>query len=312
MKSKNLFIGIIILFVGVVALLTSLDVISFSWDIALRLWPLLLILLGVIVLPINEYLKSALLVLLLGLGCLLYQNEAARCPEIIEESNACDSSTAASDSCVDETVNQDPYVQEFSEPFDTYAHATLNVDFGAGDFEIESPCAELVLVKSDSDIVKYNFLVERNEDEARICITGNNVEGVLGKYHNELNVALNDQPLWAINIETGASDCDFDFSPYKVEKLSIESGACDMDIRLGDNGCDTEMLVESGASDIEIEVPDSMGCRILFDAALTSKDFEGFEKKEEGVWETSNFDSAEHYIVITLDCGVSNIRVERY
>ena len=34
MKSRNLFLGIIILFVGVISLLVALDVIDFSWTVA--------------------------------------------------------------------------------------------------------------------------------------------------------------------------------------------------------------------------------------------------------------------------------------
>ena len=53
MKSRNLFLGILILFIGVVALLASLDVIGFSWIIAWRLWPMLFIIAGIAILPRN-------------------------------------------------------------------------------------------------------------------------------------------------------------------------------------------------------------------------------------------------------------------
>ncbi len=78
MKSRNLFLGILILFIGVVALLASFDVIDFSWRIAWRLWPMLLIFIGITVLPVNDWLKAALLVVALAVGVLLYQNEAKK------------------------------------------------------------------------------------------------------------------------------------------------------------------------------------------------------------------------------------------
>ena len=55
MKSRNLFLGIIILFVGVIALLAALNVIDFSWIVAGKLWPMLLIIMGIaiIVLLVN-------------------------------------------------------------------------------------------------------------------------------------------------------------------------------------------------------------------------------------------------------------------
>lgn len=76
MKSRNLFLGIIILFIGVVSLLAALDIFDFSWRIAWRLWPILFIFAGISILPVKEWLKAVLLVLTLALGVVLYQHEA--------------------------------------------------------------------------------------------------------------------------------------------------------------------------------------------------------------------------------------------
>ena len=314
MKSRNLFLGIIVLFVGIVALLASFDVISFSWSVALHLWPMLLIFIGVAILPINDYLKSGLLVLLLALSCLLYHHEEKNHAGSFSWSTSVNRNKSNWKSDDDDDGNCESFVQEFSEPFGPYSRATLNVEFGAGEFEVNRPCAELVTVKSYSDFVKYNFLVEKSDEHADVHVSykKDGASGIRNKTNNELEIALSDVPLWTVNVETGASDCDFDFSPYKIEKLNIESGVSDLEIRLGDRGCDTELIVESGVSDINIEIPASMDCKIYVDSAIATKDFEGFEKLEKGIWQSFGYGSAEHSIVINLDCGVSDIDVERY
>ena len=71
MKNKNLLLGIILLFVGVVALLASLDIFEFRWSIVWHLWPLLLIIIGVMVLPVKDWLKAILLLASLAVGILL-------------------------------------------------------------------------------------------------------------------------------------------------------------------------------------------------------------------------------------------------
>ena len=76
MKSRNLFLGIIILFIGVVALLDALDVIDFDWIVAWRLWPVLFIIIGIAILPVKEWLRAIMLLAALALGVLLYQHEA--------------------------------------------------------------------------------------------------------------------------------------------------------------------------------------------------------------------------------------------
>ena len=76
MKSRNLFVGIILLFIGVIALLAALNVFDFSWVLVWRLWPMLLILIGVMMLPVKDWLKAILLVLTLCGSVLLYHYEA--------------------------------------------------------------------------------------------------------------------------------------------------------------------------------------------------------------------------------------------
>lgn len=76
MKSRNLFLGIIILFIGVIALLAAFNVFEFSWTLVWRMWPMLLILIGVMMLPVKDWLKAILLVLTLCGSVLLYHYEA--------------------------------------------------------------------------------------------------------------------------------------------------------------------------------------------------------------------------------------------
>ena len=75
MKNRNLLLGIILLFVGVIALLASLDIFEFRWSIVWRLWPMLLIFIGILVLPIKDWLKVVFLLVSLAISVLLYQYE---------------------------------------------------------------------------------------------------------------------------------------------------------------------------------------------------------------------------------------------
>ena len=77
MKSRNLFLGIIILFVGVIALLAALNVIDFSWIVSGKLWPMLFIIMGIAILPVKEWLRTVLLLVALALCVLLYRQESS-------------------------------------------------------------------------------------------------------------------------------------------------------------------------------------------------------------------------------------------
>lgn len=75
MKSRNLFAGILILFTGVIALLAVMGTFEFHWSTLWRLWPMFLIIMGIALLPLNEYVKAAILLIALAVGCWLYHVE---------------------------------------------------------------------------------------------------------------------------------------------------------------------------------------------------------------------------------------------
>lgn len=78
MKSRNIFIGLIFLFIGMIALLAAFNVFEFSWTLVWRLWPMLLILIGVMILPVKDWLKAILLVCTFVGSILLYRYEATQ------------------------------------------------------------------------------------------------------------------------------------------------------------------------------------------------------------------------------------------
>lgn len=323
MKSRNLFIGILILFTGVVALLATLHVFEFHWSILWRLWPMILIICGISMLPLNEYLKSAILLVALGMGCVLYHAESqhyegnAISRFIHKHSPVWDWDDDDDDVDDEDDIDNDSGdwidEQHFSEPFSDVTKASIDIDFGAGDLQLGAPCAELVKADIHSNFVKYSFRTERGEDKTSIYLGG---KGQVKKSKivnaNELILALCTQPVWDFNLDMGAADAELDFSPYQMSTIEINGGACDLDLKLGDHDCDTKLIIKTGASDIDIKVPASLDCQINLKSAITGKDFIGFEKKERGLWQTPGFGQGQHQILIELSCAVSDLSVIRY
>ena len=316
MKNKNLITGLLILFVGVIALLSALNVFDFHWTIVLRLWPLILIIFGVTLLPLNDYLKGGIVLAILGLGCLLYHVEAER-----YQGNAItrffrNLKTWSYDKDEEEDSDEEdafPLNQYFSEPYADIENASIDIDFGAGDIKLGAPCAELAKVEAESNFVKYEFRTEKTDDMTSLFVSGSGHSHRLSKKSvNDLDIALCARPTWKFSLDMGAADAELDFTPYKVSYLSIDGGACELDLKLGDSGCDTQVEINTGASDIDIEVPMGVDCEINIESAITGKDFTGFEKVEKGLWRTPNYGQGTHKIVIDIDCAVSDISVKRY
>lgn len=316
-------------------MLSSLHVINFDWHIARTLWPVILIVVGISMLPAKEYMKGILLVLTLGAACLIYHFEN-RDPERDSRSSYSffshnwdwdddydESEYDDEDNDLDEEGSSAAFitykgdtVQQFSSAYEAVRNAQLDIEMGAGKLELKSPCAELILAETRSDFARYTFrnITIPDNSLSKVSIKQKSSQHSLkGKVRNKVDVKLCDKPIWDFNIDAGASTLDLDFSLYRTRHIEIDAGVCDMNIKLGDNIVDNSVLdIESGVSDITIKVPQSIGCKIEVESALTNKDITGFEKKDRRHWQTSNYDDADKHLIIKLSCGISNIDIGRY
>ena len=66
--------GLVLIIIGVLALCVTFFEIDLDWDILLDLWPILLIIIGICIMPINKWIKTALALSLVTLGVMAYQN----------------------------------------------------------------------------------------------------------------------------------------------------------------------------------------------------------------------------------------------
>ena len=314
MKSRNLFLGLLVILIGVVALLSALGVITFHWCLVWRLWPLGFIFLGVALLPTNKTIKAALLLLTFAIGCVLYHVENKH----YDERPCCRfwHNLTVWDNDNDDEADADDYIeaeQHFSAPYLELEKASLDVAVGACEIEIGKPCAELAKVDILSNFVKYSFRTEQGDDNASLVLSGkSHTKNIKGKNENDVKIALNQHSLWDFKLDMGAADAELDFSPYRLSNLEINGGACDINLKLGDSGCNTTVDISTGVSDIDIKVPQSVDCEIQVESAITEKDFTGFDKIERGLWRTPNFGQGSHRVTLILSCAISDVSVKRY
>lgn len=326
MKSRNLFIGILVLFTGIVALLSSLGVITFHWSIVWKLWPMILVIIGISLLPLNDYVKGAILLAALGVGCLLYHVENKQYQgnavtrffhrhfSLWDWDDDDDPGDKADDEADDSTYDFQRD-QHFAEPFRDVERASMDIEFGAGNLKLGAPCAELAKVDINSNFVQYSFRSEGGDNEASFYLTGKGTTKHLQNNKgntNDIDVSLCAQPVWDVSIDMGAANAELDFTPYQVSDLEINGGACNLELKLGDSGFDTQVEINTGASDIDILVPSGMDCEVRIESAITGKDFKGFEKVERGLWRTPGYGQGTHHMTIEIECAVSDISIEQY
>jgi len=320
MKFRNLFWGIILIFVGTLAILNNLDVIDFAWRKLWNLWPVFLMLWGISILPIKDGIRLGLVVITLGLTMYYISDQAVFTGNESYSNNGWSHGSADfdfdnedEDSVYEyDSANNPQFLIPFTEGLET---ATLNFDAVAGHYILKNSTGNLVNFDLDNNqlanIYRYSVKTEGNNARVNIDTKKHNHFKLNDKKNYKGILKLNENPLWVIDIDAGATKLNFDLEKFKVKKLSVDAGAADIDITVGDKYPDVKVSIDAGASSITIRVPEGSGCKVNMDTFLADKTLSGFNKID-GKYVTSNYDEAENKIYINLNSAVSSVKIVRY
>jgi len=293
MNTSRIFWGTLWIVAGALILLTKLDLLTLHlWSIW-KFWPLVLVLWGVGILSGAKMVRALLAVCAAVLVALIvyaaWQEWGwGRTPRELTS-------------------------QSFMETYDTTCHhATLRFVSGAGTFTIRDTCADLFRAETETDFGRYAVTSDAGNDAKRVTLSmEDHASTFRGAGKNRVDMRLHPGPLWSVVLEVGAAKLDADLSPFRAEDVDIRTGAADVRLTLGAKAEECRVRVQAGVSSIAVHVPESAGCEIRSESGLTSKTFEGFESRGDGIYRTANFDTAARKIFLTFKAGVSSLRVVR-
>ena len=100
-----------------------------------------------------------------------------------------------------------------------------------------------------------------------------------------------------------------DVSEIMTNSVNIDTGATSMKLTLGDKTTFDAVSIDAGASSLTINLPKTLGAKLIIDSGLTSKDLPDFNKIDDKTYETANYGSTEKKTEITLKLGVSSLKV---
>ncbi len=326
MKISRLIWGILLLFIGCILLLQNFNVINFYWGNVWRFWPMLLIIFGVNILFDRNNSKIGQiisLVLLVGTLTFLFvrgqqpyslRDEFSKNLKFKSDGNDFNFDWDGDDNSNDTSTSLNQL--KFSEPLitsDSSKKAVLNVAGGGISFSLGGETGALFnaevknrknnfsltkMVTDSATILNFKMLDKKNRF---------NFEG-----GNSVGFKLNKAPIWDVNMKLGAGESDFDFTDYRIRTFTFNGGASALKLKFGELLPISDVFVKSGVADVKIEVPKNAGCRITTKIGLSSKDFDGFDKISEGVYQTANYNGSTNKIFIKLDGGLSSFEVDRY
>ena len=308
MKTDRIMWGIVLLFIGGVLLLENFNIIEFYWGRVWRFWPIFLIIGGVNILFTKNKSQIAgiisIAILVITLGILFYKGQQPRQQKVTISSHTEESDD--SDAPRDVTYSH-PYTDSAS------VKTILNISGGGTSFDLKGATDSLII--ADVQRKLGNFSLETNKTDS-ITSVSFKMKGKskwnMGEGGNDVDLKLNANPIWEVHMNMGAGEVDFDLSGFKVREFNFDGGAAALNIKFGDLLPITDVNVKTGVADVKINVPATSGCRIKTKTGLSSKDFTGFTKLEEGLYESPNYKTSVKKIFINLDGGLSNFEVKRF
>ncbi|MBP6976848.1 MAG: DUF5668 domain-containing protein [Bacteroidales bacterium] len=318
MSYKKIFWGAILILIGILIILKNVGAIYFTWWSVLRLWPVILVLWGISLIPVKDWIKLLISFLILVLSVILVaNNNKASYPGFWGWSRPFHQWNRSGDDWNKPDRKKydsaDRTYQHLVEPYDTtIASAELRLDAAAGEFHISNTTEDLIDFERSGFWGDYSMTSMDSGDKQIISLTleGGNINRP-GREH-KVEIKLNSLPVWDFDLDIGAAAMTMDLSGYQTRTIDIDGGATSIDLKLGDEYPETQITIDAGASSITLSIPLATGCEVNANTVLSSRNMEGFHKIRDHIFQTEDFSTATHKIYITIDAAVSSLSINRY
>lgn len=320
MNAKRISWGLVVLFVGFVLLFANLGYIDFNWSAVFSLWPVFIILIGIGYL-VPEKSGSQYIIVFVTLGILaLFAFRGLTVPKNegflsrVFKDKDFETEWNSSDSSSENTEKGSKYFESSYE--DVIEYADLSIEGGIVSYRLGEPTAKLFEAEAKTNFSNFSLrkIQSANRADLEFNMSSENAKRS-SKDNNENSVMmrLNTNPIWSINLEIGAGTADLDLSRYKLDKLVVEGGMASVKAKVGaPASAQSEITFEGGLAEFELELPKGVACRIVMESALSSKNVDGFTKRSDGSYVSGDYDTADKKYTITIESGLSSVKVSQY
>jgi len=313
MKFRNLFWALILIAIGLMFLFSNFGWLNFHWISIWRLWPLILIFWGISILPIKDLFKFILVIAFIALSFIFFNQitEPRWCFTLHDHSWSWTDDDEWDQSDNGRTFSYS--TQILTVPMDSVSHkARLKMDAAAGKFKVGGETSEMLAFRKEGDIGDYSMTTGEENGKTTIHITLEKNRKIRRVKKNYVDIKLNREMVWDLDLDIGAAAVNMDLSDYRIDTAKIDAGAASLEIKFGALQPVTYMTYSAGAASLEVLVPKESACEIHTESVLVSNDFEGFVKQDDGVYQSENFAQGTNKIILKIESAVSSLKVERY
>ena len=301
---KKVGTGIWLIFFGITILLHNIGVIHFNFYALLDYWPLLIIAVGINIILQNKKhgdILSAIAHIGICISLLYIGLTSKSSPklDILYRFGNIQDTIGLQESV---TVPFYPAIRE----------ASLTFDIGAATLVIDSVSSGSLLQASSS---QGNAGLKIESDTSSRTYPKIALVGVAQKDTNPakapIHLSVHTDPIWNMAFNMGAASFTGNLSAYKFSKLSINSGATSIDLRLGMPQMESTVIeINTAASTCKITLPREAACLIEPESVLSSKEMDDFSKEGKH-YKTENYETAVHKYIIKISGAANAISIYR-
>ena len=293
-------------------MLNNFGVLEFGMRAFWSLWPLILILWGISVLPIKDWMKITGLVIVLVFTISFFDRLTHRSPWFFFHNHEFSGRDWNFDNDEDngDENNKD---QTLTVPFDSLSRkGVLKLVAAAGNFNIQGVTSDFISFSKTGNIGNYTLTTSDSNGVKNINLNMEKTHVRRNENKNKVDITLNDKPAWNFNFDIGAAEIILDLRDYRIDTTVFNAGASSIDVKIGEKNPKTVMTFNAGASSIKVAIPKGSGCEVRSESFLISKEFEGFDKKGDGLYQTSNFNVSKNKVYLIIKSAVSKVEIQRY
>ena len=308
-RPPSLFWPLVLIGAGVMLLLSNLGYLPWqSWNVLWRLWPLLLVAIGIDLLigrrSVVGTIVSTLLILLLIGGAVAVVLFAQNIPALVELAQPVGSRT-----------------ERVEYALAGVERASVTIDWTSAPGYLSALRDSPNLIEGDITYRgQLTFDVDVRGDQADVKLDSRLAAPRFGPFdfgswaEERWDVKLSPNVPLDLTLDAGSGPCDFDLSGLQVSGLFLDGGSGSIDLALPSDST-FEARIEGSSGSLAIILPESVGAQVVLDSGSGSfRPDERFrlvegERGDDGVWETDNFRTAEHTILLEIDQGSGSISI---
>ncbi|MBI2757143.1 MAG: hypothetical protein HYX49_00525 [Chloroflexi bacterium] len=199
---------------------------------------------------------------------------------------------------------------KFSVPLEGAQEASLSISHGAGHIDLRAGAnAGDFLTGTAGTGMNQSSRLNGDKLEVRIE-AGPSFMPFIGPEGGVWQYRLNPDLPTAIKIESGASRLDIDLTGLRVPLFSFNGGASRLNLTLPARMENVLVDIEAGAASIDLQVPQGVAMRFRTKSVGSLNiDESRWPRREGGIYQSSDYDSAKYRAEVTIDGGATSITV---